>query len=149
MEKYDEDDEVHAITYSCIMSPNRCTKRFLNISDTIIALVIVTPLVVGYWYGTWVFMDNHAEYFPPIPTLLFGMCYHLIVVLIRHQVHEKVKIPYQEKTFIQRIGRYIFTKLFIYVFSIACLMIFRAFFVLCAPYGKQMIIVFNNLLFFT
>lgn len=136
MEKYDE-DEVHTITYDYIMAPNRCTKRFLKISDTIIALVIVTPLVVGYWYGTWDFMDNHAEYFPPIPTLLFGMCYHLLIVLFRHKVHEKVKIPHQEKTLLHSIARYIFTKLFIYVFSIACLMIFRAIFVLCAPYGKQ------------
>lgn len=52
----EEEDELHAITYSCIMAPNRCTKRFLHLSDTFIALVIVTPLVVGHWYGTWEFM---------------------------------------------------------------------------------------------
>lgn len=148
MEKYNEDepydaeeeeeDEVHAITYNCIMAPNRCTKRFLHLSDTFIAIVIVTPLVVGHWYGTWGFMDNHAEYFPPIPTMLFGICYHLLVVLSRHRVHEKVKTPHlRERTLLQKIGRYMFTKLFIYVFSIACIMVFRAIFVLCEPYGKD------------
>lgn len=142
MDNYNE-DEPHAITYSCLMAPNRCTKRFLNISDIFIATFIVTPLVVGYWYGTWDFMDNHAEYFPPIPTLLFGICCHLLIVLSRHHVHEKVKLPRREKTVVQKIGRYLFTKLFIYVFSVACIMVFRAVFVLCAPYGKQKIVIFH------
>lgn len=48
VDNYDE-DEVHTLTYSCIMAPNRCTKRCLNISDSIIAIAIVTPLVVGHW----------------------------------------------------------------------------------------------------
>lgn len=56
MDKYDDDreldndeNEVHTLTYSCIMAPNRCTKRFLNISDSIISLFIITPLVLGHW----------------------------------------------------------------------------------------------------
>lgn len=147
MENYDEDDdrdvvndedEVHTLTYSCIMAPNRCTKRFLTISDSIIAFVIVTPLVVGHWYGTWGFMDQFIEYFPTIPTLLFGLFYHLMMVVTRHHVHERVKVPHhREKTFIQKAARYLFKKLYIYVFSVACIMVFRAIFVLCAPYGKQ------------
>lgn len=147
MENYDEDDdrdvgndedEVHTLTYSCIMAPNRCTKRFLTISDSIIAFVIVTPLVVGHWYGTWGFMDQFIEYFPTIPTLLFGLFYHLMMVVTRHHVHERVKVPHhREKTFIEKAARYLFKKLYIYVFSVACIMVFRAIFVLCAPYGKQ------------
>lgn len=83
-------------------------------------------------------MDQFAEYFPAVPTLLFGLCYHMVMVLTRHHVHEKVKNPHQrEKTFAQKTARYLFNKLYIYVFSIACIMVFRAIFVLCAPYGKQ------------
>lgn len=138
-EEDEEEDEVHAITYNCIMAPNRCTKRFLHLSDTFIALVIVTPLVVGHWYGTWEFMNNHMEYFPAIPTILFGICYQLLMVLSRHHVHERVKTPphRRERTIMQKIGRYMFTKLFIYVFSIAGIMVFRAIFLLCEPYGKD------------
>lgn len=145
-EEEEEEDEVHAITYNCIMAPNRCTKRFLHLSDTFIALFVVTPLVVGHWYGTWEFMDNHNEYFPPIPTLLFGICYQLLMVLSRHHVHERVKTPphRRERTFMQKIGRYMFTKLFIYVFSIAGIMVFRAIFLLCDPYGKD-----NDCVFFS
>lgn len=158
MEKHNEDetyededgDEVHAITYSCIMAPNRCTKRFLYLSDTFIAIVVVTPLVVGHWYGTWEFMDNHVEYFPPIPTMLFGIFYHLLVVLSRHHVHEKVKTPHlREKTIMQKIGQYMFTKLFIYVFSIFCIMFFRGVFVLCSPYGKDLHLIFYSTLQFS
>lgn len=83
-------------------------------------------------------MDQFAEYFPAVPTFLFGLCYHMVMVLTRHHVHEKVKNPHQrEKTFAQKAARYLFNKLYVYVFSIACIMVFRAIFVLCAPYGKQ------------
>lgn len=129
--------EAHTLTSSCIMAPNRCTKRFLNISDTLIALFIVAPLVVSYWWGTWVFMDNCVDYFPPVPTLVFGIIWNIILVLSRHHVHEKLKTTNQpEKTMTQRIFRYLFIKLFTYTFSISCVMVFRAIFLLCAPYGK-------------
>lgn len=139
MDEYDDgvDDQVHTLTYSCIMAPNRCTKRFLNISDTIIALTIVTPLVVMYWYGTWTFMDNNAEYFPALPTLVFGLLWNLLLVLLRHQLHEQVKTQQQiKKSWTQRCTRYLIIKLFIYTFSLSCIMVFRAIFVLCNPYGE-------------
>lgn len=138
MDEYDdEDDQVHTLTYSCMMAPNRCTKRFLNISDTVIAVTIVTPLVVTYWYGTWTFMDNNAEYFPALPTLVFGLLWNLLLVLVRHHLHEQVKTKKQmEKTWIQRCTRYFIIKLFIYTFSISCIMVFRAIFELCNPYGE-------------
>lgn len=135
MDEYD--DEAHTLTYSFIMKPNRCTKRFLNISDTFIALVIVTPLVVAYWYGTWVFMDDNADFFQPIPTFAVGVTCNMFIVLLRHYVHERMKTTnQQEKTLAQRIFRYLFTKLFIYTFSISGIMVFRAIFVVCSPYGE-------------
>lgn len=143
MDEYDDDDDqVHTLTYSCIMAPSRCTKRFLNISDTIIAVGVVTPLVVTYWYGTWTFMDNNAEYFPALPTLVLGLLWNLLLVLLRHHLHEQVKTKKQmEKTWIQRCTRYFIIKLFIYTFSISCIMVFRAIFVLCTPYGEWIIMI--------
>lgn len=133
-----EDGEYHTLTYNCIMAPNRCTKRLLNISDTIIALIVVTPLVVCYWYGTWTFMVNNADYFPVIPTFVLGLLWNLLLVLLRHYMHEKVKTQKQmEKTLIQRCARYFIIKLFIYTFSVSCIMVFRAIFELMQPYGKR------------
>lgn len=126
-------NQPHTLSYK----PSRCTKRLLNISDTLLSLTVVTPLVVTYWYGTWVFMDQYPNYFPPLPTLLLGSVWHLMVVLSRHHVYGKVKTPAKEvRTVFGRICRYIFTKLFIYSFSINGIMAFRAIFLLCAPYGK-------------
>lgn len=137
MDEYD-DDEVHTLTYNCIMAPNRCTKRFLNISDTIIALTVVTPLVVTTWWGTWTFMVNNADYFPVVPTFVLGLLWNLILVLVRHCMHEKVKTQKQlEKTRMQRCARYLIVKLFIYSFSISCIMVFRAIFELMEPYGER------------
>lgn len=134
------DDEVHTLTYNCIMAPKRCTKRFLNISDTIIGLTIVTPLVVSYWFGTWTFMDNHADYFPALPTFVLGLLWNLLLVLLRHHLHEKVKTQKPaERTFFQRCARYLSIKLFIYTFSISCIMVFRAIFVLMDPYGERIL----------
>lgn len=134
---------MHTLTYSCIIAPNRCTKRFLNISDTFIALFIVTPLVVSYWWGTWEFMDNHADYFPPIITLVSGITWNLLIVLVRHYVHERMKTTNQQrKTILYRICRYLFVKFFIYTFSISGIMVVRAIFMLCEPYGKLLIDLF-------
>lgn len=128
-----KNNQQHILTYI----PNRCTKRLLNISDTLLSLTVVTPLVVTYWYGTWVFMDQHPIYFPSIPTLLFGSVWHLVVVLSRYHIYDKMKTPDEEvKTAFGRIFNYIFTKLFIYSFSINGIMAFRAIFLLCAPFGK-------------
>lgn len=130
------EDEAHTLTYSCIMAPNRCTKRLLNMSDTVISLTIVTPLVVIYWSGTWNFMDRHPEYFPALPTFLFGMTWHLLVVLSRQHVHEKMKTPEKvEKNWWHRITKFLFMKIFIYTFSINGIMAFRAGWALTAPYG--------------
>lgn len=132
----------HTLTYI----PSRCRKHLLNICDTLLSLTVVTPLVVTYWYGTWAFMDQHPNYFPPIPTLLFGSVWHLMVVLSRHHVYDKVKTPEKEvKNVFGSISKYIFTRLFIYSFSINGIMAFRAIFLLCAPYGK---IVFWVFIFF-
>lgn len=139
IEEADEygEDEVHTLTYSCMHTPNRCTKRFLNISDTIIALTIVTPLVVAYWWGTWTFLNNNADYFPALPTLVLGLLWNLLLVLLRHHMHEKVKTPEpREKTLFQRCTRYLFVKIFIYTFSLSCIMVFRAIFDLMEPYGQ-------------
>lgn len=133
----DADDEVHTLTYSCIMAPNRCTKRFLNISDTIIALTIVSPLVVAYWWGTWTFMNNNADYFPVLPTFVLGLLWNLLLVLLRHHMHKKVKTQKpREKNLIQRCTRYLFVKFFIYTFSISCVMVFRAIFEIMDAYGE-------------
>lgn len=112
--------------YSMISPPDRRTKRFLNLMDTLISLFIISPLVVTYWRGTWVFMDNHKEYFPPWHTFIFGGVLHTTLVLLRELLHAKLKtINPQKKTRTTTILKAIFTKIYLYVFSLGCILNWR------------------------
>lgn len=116
----------NAVVYHIILPPGRCTKRFLHISDTFISLFIVTPLVVAHWHGTWVFMDHNSEYFPPWPMFIFGGFVHLVLVLLRGLMHDKLSMGEKgERTLKQRIIKYIFTKVYLYVFSVGCIVNWR------------------------
>lgn len=131
------EDEPNVLTYSCFESPNRCTKRLLHLSDIIISLTIITHLVIAYWFGTWAFIDNHPEHFPIITTLLFGAFLHLLVVLTRYHVHDQVKRPeHKQKTLARSIWSFLFTKFYIYVFSISGILVWRAVWAISGQYGK-------------
>lgn len=115
-----------AVVYSIILPPDRCTKRFLNVSDTIISLFLISPLVVAHWRGTWVFMDHHSEYFPPWHTFIFGGFLHLTLVLLRELFHDKLSLGKAgERTIKQSIIKYICTKVYLYIFSVGCIMNWR------------------------
>lgn len=121
------EDFMHSSTfvYSIILPPGRCTKRFLNIIDTFISLLLVTPLVVAHWKGTWVFMDNHKEYFPPWETFILGGFVHLTMVLLRELVHRKLTHKDGERTRLRRIIKFLSTKIYLYVFSVGCILNWR------------------------
>lgn len=131
------EDEPNTLNCSCFISPNRCTKRLLHLSDIIVSSTIITPLVIAYWFGTWGFIDNHPEYFPIITTLLFGAFLHLLLVLTRYHVHDQIKRPeHKDKTLTRSIWSFLFTKFYIYVFSIACILVWRAIWAISGEYGK-------------
>lgn len=114
------------VVYSIILPPGRCTKRFLNVSDTIISLFLISPLVVAHWRGTWVFMDHHSEYFPPWQTFLFGGFMHLTMVLLRVMFHSSLSLGETgERTITHRVIKYICTKVYLYIFSVGCIMNWR------------------------
>lgn len=119
----------NTIVLSIILPPGRCTKRFLNVSDTIISLFLISPLVVAHWRGTWVFMDHHKEYFPPWHTFIFGAFLHLTLVLLRELLHDKLSMGKTDQqhrcTFKQTIIKYICTKVYLYIFSVGCIMNWR------------------------
>lgn len=128
--------EFPAGLFGCFVPTNRHMKRLLHIIDVLISVIIVTPLVVAHWYGTWIFMDRHPEYFPIWPTLIFGFSWHLLMVLTRHRVHDTVKRPENiDKTVKRSISSFLFTKVYIYVFSISGVLTWRALFVLINDYG--------------
>lgn len=115
----------NTIVYNIIPSPGRCTKRFLNVSDTIISLFLITPLVVAHWRGTWLFMDHHSDHFPPWHTFIFGSFLHLTLVLLRELLHHKLSVIKEERTLFRVVIKYICTKVYLYTFSMGCIMCWR------------------------
>lgn len=133
-----EDEGPHTLTYGLIVSPDPCTKRFLHVSDTFISLFVITPLVVTHWYGTWVFMDHHPEYFPILETFIFGVIWNTCMVLTKELIHTKMKTTEMEKkSVLKSIFKYIFIKVYVYFFSIGCIMNWRSGFALLEKqFGK-------------
>lgn len=121
-----------------VAPPNRCTKRMLYLGDTFFSVFVVTPLVVSHWYGTWVFMDHHPEYFPPLGTFLFSILWLLLLTLTRANVYDRMKSSTEKTpTLPKRICKYIFVKLYLYAFGVGCIMTWRCIFALLQQYfGK-------------
>lgn len=132
----DYDDEYPSGIFGCCVPANKFTKRMVHIIDILIAAAIVTPLVVIHWWGTWKLFDTYPEYFPYWPTLLFGVCWHLLMLLTRHRVHELMKRPEDMKnTLKRRIINFLFTKCYVYMFSLTSTITWRAYFYLFNDIG--------------
>lgn len=112
--------------YSLILPPNRCTKRCLNTCDVCLSLVVISPLVIIHWRGTWAIMDENMEYFPPMNCFLFGMIFHFVIAMIREFLYsEYKKTKTQKRTWTRVMCRSLLTKLYAYLFSWTCQMHWR------------------------
>lgn len=135
----DYEDEFPSGIFGCCVPANKFTKRMLHIGDILISAGVVAPLVVTHWWGTWMFMDNHPDYFPIWPTLLFGLFWHLMMVLTRHHVHKRIKRPENVKnTLKRRIINLLFTKCYTYMFSIASCLTWRGYFYVLNDLGRKL-----------
>lgn len=132
----DYDAEYPSGFFGCFFPTNRFTKRILHVSDILMTAFVVTPLVVAHWWGSFAFMDRHAEYFPLWPTLAFGLSWHLLMALTRHHIHATVKRPeHVPKSLLRSVGSFLFTKGYIYVFSVSGILSWRAIFNLMQQFG--------------
>lgn len=130
---FDEHHEEHKIVptddpdvYSLILPPNRCTKRCLNTCDVCLSLVVISPLVIIHWRGTWAIMDENMEYFPPMNCFILGMIFHLVIAMLREFLYsEYKKTKSQKRTWPRVMCRSILTKLYAYLFSWTCQMHWR------------------------
>uniref|UniRef100_A0A1B0D2S8 Uncharacterized protein n=1 Tax=Phlebotomus papatasi TaxID=29031 RepID=A0A1B0D2S8_PHLPP len=112
--------------YSISLSPpNRCLKRLLHVSDTIVSLLIITPLAVAHWRGTWTFMDSHEDIFPAWHCFLLGSVLHTAFALLRESLHEEFSSTRGTKSICRTIQRFIISKIYTYIFSIACILQWR------------------------
>uniref|UniRef100_A0A1B0CBC9 Uncharacterized protein n=1 Tax=Lutzomyia longipalpis TaxID=7200 RepID=A0A1B0CBC9_LUTLO len=105
--------------------PNRWLKRLLHLSDTIVSLLIITPLAVAHWRGTWTFMDHYEEIFPPWHCFLLGSVLHTAFALLRESLHEEFSNVERSTSICRTIRHFVISKIYTYVFSVACILQWR------------------------
>lgn len=114
------------VVYTTLTPPNRCTKRLLNAGDTLLSLLVISPLVVTHWRGTWVFMDHHSEHFPGWNCFIFGGILHTTFALLREPLNAEFATSSNgNKSTARTIKRCIVSKLYTYIFSLGCNMHWR------------------------
>lgn len=120
---------------------NRRTKRLMNLGDTCVSILIISPLAIANWRGTWSFMDHQKEFFPPWSCLLVGALLHTIFALLREYLHMQFSRPSNgNKSWRRTMLRHVVTKLYTYIFSIACIMHWRGgWAVLTEYFGKELL----------
>ena len=119
-------DEDTIIFTSINNRQSRCTKRLLHWCDTLLSLLVISPLVVAHWRGTWVYMDYYMKYFPHWNCFVMGGMLHTAFAVLREPLHAQFSLSENvSKTRWQKIRRYIFTRIYTYIFSIGCIMHWR------------------------
>lgn len=100
-------------------------KRLLNLSDTLISLFVVGPLVIAYWNSTWATMDKYPQIYPPVNCFLFGALIHCCFCLLREPFNNKLNFltsHSQEKPRARTIQSFVVKKIYTYIFSVGCIM---------------------------
>lgn len=97
--------------------------RMLSIFDVFIALFVVTPLVVSFWRGTWSLMNIYAVQFPEVNSFFAGNFVHFGFLLVQDLLND---ILDKQPTIWNKIRSQVIRKCYIYMFAIACIMTWRA-----------------------
>lgn len=101
-------------------------KRLLNLSDTLISLFVVGPLVIAYWNSTWATMDKYPNIFPIINCFIFGALIHCCFCLLREPLHNKFNFLTNHSQIVvmprtRTIQSFVVKKIYTYIFSIGCI----------------------------
>jgi uncharacterized membrane protein YwaF len=105
-------------------------KRFLNFLDSSISFFIVSPLVVGFWRGTWdLIVHFHEKYgiFPRWPSLLVAVLFNFTIYALRDWLTVEV---YASKSGEEKIEKTmksrIVYRIYHYLFACSSIMIWRS-----------------------
>jgi Fuseless len=99
-------------------------KRLLNLSDSLISLFIIGPLVVAYWKATWCWMDRYPSLYTGSNCFIFGALLHCALCVLREPLNTHYhSIQSQQKlTFNKKFNIFVAKKMYTYIFSMACIM---------------------------
>lgn len=125
-------------------------KRLLNLSDSLISLFIIGPLVIIYWRSTWHTLDKYfcfsgkkqskceaslfsdrelwdvkssPQIYHPIMCFIVGAIIHCCFCLLREPLHSKLSKSRSQVLSLRKIFQaFVVKKIYTYVFSIGCIM---------------------------
>lgn len=87
---------------------------FLAILDILVSSLVIGPCVVGFWRGTWEFMEAHRDSFPLYWTLWVSSALHLVFALLRDVFADYFQ---RQKRGLQYT---LVSRCYIYVFAVCC-----------------------------
>lgn len=107
-----------------ITEQSKLKKRLLNTSDSILSLIVISPLVICHWRGTWDGMDQYERIFPAMNCMLLGSILHCAFAILREPLHRKFNIfkARESKTLIFKLQFHTIRILYTYFFSLSCIM---------------------------
>lgn len=107
--------------------------------DSVLAVFLIGPLVIGFWRGTWGLMNIYEKHHPnALPTwesLFFSVGILLTFTIIRDPLVDLFKE--KKDGLIDRIKSQLFRKFYTYSFAVVCIMHWRAAWVLGDMFLKE------------
>lgn len=98
-------------------------KLLLNTSDILFATLVVTPLAVAFYRGTWTLMNIYVEYFPAVQTLFIGCLIHILFAFTQNFFNDLIKM--EEPTACSKIKSRFVRRAYTITFALACIMHWR------------------------
>lgn len=114
----------------------------LSLIDTLICVITIGPLVVGFWRGTWYLMDIHEDMFPMWLCFTFGIIIHIMFAFVKHQLYDYVSEKRKENLLnciLCQLLRIAYT----YVFGVMCVMHWRGGWILLDKYFNMNVLWIN------
>lgn len=117
--------------------PSATKKRLLFAGDSLFAMLVIGPLVVAHWRGTWAMMDHSPVHFTPAKSMVISMLLLCTIAMLREFLFD-VCTSLQRKSDpklvapdrCERITAYVLRKVYTLVFSFGCNMHWRAIYAL-------------------
>lgn len=124
-------------------------KRLLNVGDTMLSLFVITPLVISHWRGTWGYMDLYPRIFPGWNCFILGAILHCCFAILREPLESKYHPnsgTNRKKSLTRSISLYCVKKIYTYLFSIGCIMMWRGGWQIMTDYygNKQIVYACNE-----
>lgn len=128
------DDDDHDYGGENKTASSSTQKRLLFAGDSLFAMLVIGPLVVVHWRGTWAVMDHSPLHFSPAKSLTISMLLLCTIAMLREFLFDVCSCRRKtgDKPVVAgssaRLALLVLKKLYTLIFSFACNMHWRAVF---------------------